>query len=90
MDYGSALVDRILANRMADTSSDLTFVDRLLHISEENPSFNLDDVKAETTTLLFGVRCIIDENIINICDVMHFIRRPPTQQRLQLRFPCSC
>lgn len=62
MDYGSALVDGILDNRMADSSSDLTFVDRLLHISEENPTFNLDDVKAETTTLLFGVSVSLQQN----------------------------
>lgn len=57
-DYSEVLVDRILKGRMADTSSDLTFVDRLLHISEENPTFDLEDVKAETTTLLYGVRTV--------------------------------
>lgn len=78
MDYGSDLVDRILKCRMADTSSDLTFVDRLLHISEENDDFSLDDVKAETTTLLYGVSvwCFISERnntnvFISILEILY-------------------
>lgn len=86
MVYSSMLVDRILACRMADTSSDLTFVDRLLHISEENPSFNLEDVKAEATTLLYGVRSptpkktpppFAFKTVLAAC----CIRRHPTRRR---------
>lgn len=43
---------------MSAKSGDLTFVDRLLRVSEENEKFTLEDVRAETTTLLMGVRNI--------------------------------
>lgn len=54
-DYGSLLVDRILASERINPTGERTFVGRLMRISDENPTFNIEDVKSETTTLLFGV-----------------------------------
>lgn len=55
INYGSKLVDGIIAAKMAAQKGDLTFVDKLLDISAENETFTLNDVKVETTTLLMGV-----------------------------------
>lgn len=80
MDYGASLVDRIIANRIADGADDVTFVDRLLKISQQNPSFNMEDVKAETTTLLFGAS---DTTALTIAfTVLMLAMHPECQERV--------
>lgn len=48
-------MDRILASKKPNSTGERTIVSRLMRVSEENPEFGPEDVKAEITTLLFGV-----------------------------------
>lgn len=45
-----------MAKCLKEGSSEVTMVERLLRISEENENFSLDDVKAETIDALTAVR----------------------------------
>lgn len=54
-DYLAEFIDRILASEKLNSTGERTIVSRLMRVSEENPEFGAEDVKAEITTLLFGV-----------------------------------
>lgn len=49
---------QIFASKLKGNSEDITFIDRMLKVSENNENFTYDDIKAETMTLLMGVTYI--------------------------------
>lgn len=53
--FSHRIIDNIMAQYLLKGSSEMTMIERLLRISEENENFSLDDVKAEAIDALTAV-----------------------------------
>lgn len=64
-----------MSQKLTEGSAELSFVERLIRISEENENFSLDDVKAETIDALTAVRNLSDRFlfIFLLCFAFQFL-----------------
>lgn len=72
--FSGKIIDIIMSQKLTEGSAELSFVERLIRISEENENFSLDDVKAETIDALTAVRlyAMDTEDILSFCDKFEF------------------
>lgn len=57
---------KLIDDKLLNGSENLTFMERLIRISDENPEFDLFEVRSEALNTLTAVRIIQDMHMLNI------------------------